>query len=90
MFMDFKRDYNDGLINIYDLDVLKEMKAYNNTDLTETTTGLITRHFDLLTAVVIAWQMKNHSATGPKIKDFYKNLQRNTIPNPNRVTGAAS
>lgn len=59
MFFEFKRDYNDGLIKIYDIEVLKEMKAYTNSDLQEKTTGLITRHFDLLTAVVIAWQMRN-------------------------------
>lgn len=58
MFFEFKRDYNDGLIKIYDIEVLKEMKAYGNADLQEKTTGLITRHFDLLTAVVIAWQMR--------------------------------
>lgn len=68
MFMDFRRDYRDGLIKIYDIDVLKEMKAYTNADLTrnpsgkrsQETPGLKTRHFDLLTAVVIAWQMRNH------------------------------
>lgn len=58
MFFEFRRDYNDGLIHIPDIEVLKEMKAYSNADLREKTTGLITRHFDLLTAVVIAWQMK--------------------------------
>lgn len=58
MFFDFKRDYNDGLIKIYDIEFLKEMKAYTNADLQEKTTGLITRHFDLLTAGVIGWQMK--------------------------------
>lgn len=58
MFFEFKRDYNDGLIKIYDIEFLKEMKAYTNADLQEKTTGLITRHFDLLTAGVIAWQMR--------------------------------
>ena len=57
MFFDFKKDYNDGLIKIHDVEVLKEMKAYSNADLQDETTGLITRHYDLLTAVVIAWQM---------------------------------
>lgn len=59
MFFEFRRDYNDGLIIIYDIELLKEMKAYTNADLKERTTGLITRHFDLLTAAVIAWQMRN-------------------------------
>lgn len=59
--MDFRRDYNDGLIHIFDKDVLAEMKAYTNNDLTDTQTGLITRHFDLLMSAVIAWQMNKHA-----------------------------
>ena len=58
MFMDFRRDYNDGIIKIYDIEVLKEMKSYATNDLVEKT-GIVTKHFDLLTAVVIAWQMKD-------------------------------
>jgi hypothetical protein len=60
MFMDFRRDYNDGIIHIYDSQVLKEMKSFSNNDITENAkAGSITRHFDLLTAVVIAWAMRN-------------------------------
>lgn len=59
MFMDFRRDYNDGIVHIYDKQVLKEMKSYNNSDIIENPNSMVTRHFDLLTAVVIAWQMKN-------------------------------
>lgn len=64
MFFEFKKDYNDGLIKIYDAEVLKEMKSYTNNDLQEKTTGLLTRHFDLLTAVVIAWQMRKYAELG--------------------------
>ena len=63
MYMDFRRDFNDGLIKIYDIDFLKEMKAYTNEDLTERTTGLLTRHFDYLTAGVIGWQMKDKASS---------------------------
>lgn len=59
MFMDFRRDYNDGIIHIFDKQVLKEMKSYNNSDIIENPNSMVTRHFDLLTAVVIAWQMRN-------------------------------
>lgn len=61
MYFDFKKDYNDGLIKIYDKNVLAEMKAYTNSDLNDDKSGLITRHFDLLTAAIIAWQMKKHA-----------------------------
>lgn len=60
MFLDFRRDYNDGIIHIYDVQVLKEMKSFANSDLQESTRGTVTRHFDLLTSVVIAWQMKDN------------------------------
>lgn len=70
MYFEFRKDYNDGLIKIYDQDVLAEMKAYTNNDLNETKAGLITRHFDLLTAVIIAWQMRKHAFV---MKNNYKN-----------------
>jgi hypothetical protein len=60
MLFEFKKDYNDGLIKIYDINVLKEMKAYTNNDLAETG-GLITRHFDLLISCLIAWAMRKHA-----------------------------
>lgn len=63
MFFEFKRDYNDGLIKIYDVELLKEMKAYTNNDIADRATGLITRHFDLLTSACIAWQMKDFAYT---------------------------
>jgi len=58
MFFEFRTDYNDGLVKIYDKNVLAEMKAYSNSDLNEDRAGLITRHFDLLTSTVIAWAMR--------------------------------
>lgn len=68
MLHDFKKDYNDGHIKIYDVEVLKEMKAYTNYDLDDETVGLISRHFDLLMAVVIAWQMSKHAKIGEPVR----------------------
>jgi hypothetical protein len=79
MFFDFKRDYNDGLIKIYDIEVLKEMKAYGNSDLQENTTGLITRHFDLLTAVVIAWQMRKYAEAVQADEEDTARIERNRM-----------
>jgi hypothetical protein len=59
MFYEFRRDYNDGLMNIKDKNILMEMKAYTHNDIEDNTSGLVTRHFDLLTSAVIAWQMRN-------------------------------
>lgn len=81
-FMDFRTDYNDGLIHIFDVDVLKEMKAYTNNDLTDTSTGLVTRHFDLLMAVVIAWQMHKYVATQETpVSSFYQSLEHKQVIN---------
>lgn len=68
MFFEFRTDYNDGKIHIYDKNVLREMRSFTSLDLSETQVGMVTRHFDLLIAVVIAWQMKKYSRI-PLIED---------------------
>lgn len=69
MFFDFRKDYNDGLIKIYDINVLKEMRSYTTSDLSDTKVGMVTRHFDLLMAVVIAYQMKKYAVFGYREDD---------------------
>ncbi len=51
----------DGLIALNDADLIAEAKSYTRNDLIETERDprLTTRHFDLLIAVAIAWQMKD-------------------------------
>lgn len=61
MFFEFRKDYNDGLIKIYDINVLKEMRSFTTADLNDTQLGIVTRHFDLLIAVMIAYQMKKYA-----------------------------
>jgi hypothetical protein len=61
MFDEFRRDYHDGKITIWDQEVLKEMQSYAFDDITDSAKSLVTRHFDLITAVVIAWQMQKHA-----------------------------
>jgi hypothetical protein len=61
MLAEFRRDYNNGLVHIYDEALLKEMRAFNINDVGEVTTGLVTRHFDLLMACAIGWQMRNYA-----------------------------
>lgn len=62
MLFEFRKDYNDGKMKIYDLNVLKEMRSYTTADLTDTQVGMVTRHFDLLMAAVIGWQMKKYAS----------------------------
>jgi len=59
-FMDFRKDYNDGIIKVKDPDLLKEMKMFTEQDMSETRdSSKITRHFDLLMSAVIGWAAKS-------------------------------
>jgi len=69
-FYEFRKDYNDGLITIYDANLLKEMRAYTNADLQESAVGLITRHFDLLMAAIIAWQGRKVAVASSNAKSY--------------------
>lgn len=78
MFMEFRKDYDDGIIHIYDAKVLKEMKSFTNYDLTDekksTSVSMVTKHFDLLRAVVLAWQMKNVLTQKNEVSVSYHSL----------------
>lgn len=75
MLMDYRRDFNNGLIKVLDARILKEMKAFNNYDLAEETTGLATKHFDFVMAAAIGWQGKDSVEGSSDVKDFYSNLR---------------
>lgn len=61
MLYKFRTAFNEGLIKIYDVDVLREMKSFSFNDLENNGEALATRHFDLLIAVCIAWAVKDHA-----------------------------
>jgi hypothetical protein len=63
MMNDFRNAVNDGLIALNDQDLINECKSYTRNDLIdkEPDPRLITRHFDLLIAGAIAWQMKDYA-----------------------------
>jgi hypothetical protein len=69
-FHEFRTDYNDGLIKIYDNRLLMEMKAYSNSDLSETGSAIITRHFDLLMSSVIAYALRKVAKADGGIKSY--------------------
>lgn len=60
MFISFRSAYHDGMIEINDIKLLKEMRMYGQADLMNSDSST-TRHFDLLTAACIAWQMRNYA-----------------------------
>jgi hypothetical protein len=61
MFSALKQAVNDGLLVLNDKDLTQEAKSYTRNDMIdkEEDARLTTRHFDLLTACAIAWQMKD-------------------------------
>lgn len=62
----------DGLIDLNDPALIAECKSYSRNDLidSESDPRLTTRHYDLLIAACIAWQMRNHASVAPEPESF--------------------
>lgn len=63
MLSDLREAIESGLIELNDEDLIQEAKSYTRNDLIDNPVDirLTTRHWDLLTACAIAWQMKDHA-----------------------------
>jgi len=63
---------NDGLLALSDKDLIQECKSYTRNDLLddEADPRLITRHFDLLIAAAIAWQMSGYATIKKTVNQF--------------------
>lgn len=63
----------DGQIELSDEQLIQECKSYSRNDLidTEIDPRLTTRHFDLLVAAAIAWQMKDYAQVKKEEKPTY-------------------
>lgn len=61
MISAMRKAIEDGLIELNDPDLIAEFKSYSRNDLMDNVKDprLTTRHFDLLIAACIAWQMKD-------------------------------
>lgn len=82
LFSNFKTAFEDGELEIWDLDLLKELYHFKKGDLElrEMEEGM-TRHFDKLTAAVIAFGMKGYaSAPEEKRKEMFKSRQEEYRP----------
>lgn len=60
MLFDFKRDFEDGVIEINSAKLLKEMKSFGGEDLSNFKYDDTSNHFDRVMAFAIAWQLKGH------------------------------
>jgi hypothetical protein len=63
MFAALAKAIHDGLLQLNDEAIIREVRSYTRNDLMdkEEDVRLTTRHFDLLTALAIAWQMKDYA-----------------------------
>jgi hypothetical protein len=61
MFMALRKAVDDGHLLLEDENLINEVKSYSRDDLMDRPEDprLTTRHFDLITACAIAWQMKD-------------------------------
>jgi hypothetical protein len=59
MLMDLRKVVEGGMLNLSDPDLIAELRSYTRDDLMDRDEAvrLTTRHFDLLIAAAIAWQM---------------------------------
>jgi hypothetical protein len=72
MLMDLRKAVEDGHLELSDPDLIAELRSYTRDDLMDRDEDvrLTTRHFDLLIAAAIAWQMR-HYATKPVKEDIH-------------------
>lgn len=80
---DLRKAVADGLIALNDESLMNELKSYTRNDLidAEPDTRLTTRHFDLLMACAIAWQMKDHAVVfEPEQIDYLGRIEENVNP----------
>jgi hypothetical protein len=71
MLADAREAIESGLVELNDADLIAEMKSYTRNDLIDNPVDvrLTTRHFDLLIAFCLAWQMRHH-ARPKKLPNF--------------------
>lgn len=75
MFSDLREAVDSGWLLLNDKDLINEARGYTRNDMIDSVPDvrLTTRHFDLLTACAIAWQMKDFSRAKKK-KQKYRGL----------------
>ena len=73
MLFELKQAVEDGLLELTDKDLIAEMRSYTRDDLMDRDEDprLATRHFDILIACAIAWQMRTQ-AKAKATKSNYK------------------
>lgn len=85
LYYQFRSAFEDGEIVIYCPRLLGEMRAFTKRDLDgeskkrSTAPVGLTRHFDLLRAACIAWEMRHHATVGKAARKPYKQGTADTV-----------
>lgn len=88
MMYELSEALDDDLIIIYDEGILLEMKRFNKEDTLQIgVTEATTRHFDLLIALAIAWQMRAYGARGQADPEDISKVEDRRDRNLHRVKG---
>ena len=71
MFSSLREAIENGLIELNYKPLIDEAKAYTRNDIIDNPPDirLTTRHFDLLTALAICWQMRSHTRPARALLD---------------------
>jgi hypothetical protein len=74
MLFDLKKAVEDGHLELSDPDLIAELRSYSRDDLMDRDEDvrLTTRHFDLLMACAIAYQMRNHAVIAKETTGGYQ------------------
>lgn len=74
MLFALKKAVEDGHLELSDPDLIAELRSYTRDDLMDKDEDvrLTTRHFDLLIAAAIAWQMKSYAEPAKETAGTYK------------------
>ena len=83
IYFAFRTAYNDGELEIPSLALLLEMRIFTKRDLEVASRRSevegVTRHFDLLRAGCIAWEMRNYAVVGGQARKPYRQGQAESI-----------
>jgi hypothetical protein len=86
MLLALSKAVEDGILILNDPDLIQECKSYTRNDLLEEVRDprLTTRHFDLLIAAAIAWQMKDFAESKKSENNNDQETQRMIEQNRNK------
>lgn len=76
IYFAFRTAYNDGELEVPSLALLMEMRTFTKRDLDTASRRSevegVTRHFDLLRAACIAWEMRSYAVTGGQARKPFR------------------